>query len=326
MTTRAYACCHRKTWRFVRRQTTLANQKTSDLTDDQRVQQFGKAWSSEFGSIRETYKSLKHPVVLCHGLLGFDTLYIGRNDTYHIPPLAVVHYWRGIKEALEHNGNTVFVPRVPRTATVEARARILSDQIKERFKDQPVNLIGHSMGGLDCRHLISSIREVNVLSLSTVATPHRGSPFADYCIDMIGGKVRLPRIYRVFEKLNMDIRAFEQLTTDYANKEFNIKNPDDPKVKYFSYGSYFQPNIFSAFRLPWKVIHDKEGPNDGLVSVYSSRWGEYQGTINDANHLDIINFTNRVEYYFMSLVQQEPNFNAVALYLGITHMLAKQGL
>jgi triacylglycerol lipase len=156
---------------------------------------------------------------------------------------------------------------------------------------------------------------------------------------MIGGTQRLLGIYRALEKLNLDIRAFEQLTVNYVTNEFNKKNPDNPKVKYYSYGSYFQPNIFSAFRLPWKIIHDREGPNDGLVSVASSRWGEYQGTINDANHLDIsepsciegrvlisaVNFANRIETYLMSLVEQEPEFNAVALYLEISDMLAKEG-
>ena len=39
------------------------------------------------------------------------------------------------------------------------------------------------MGGLDCRHLISHIKPTDYtpLSLTTIATPHRGSPFMDWC-------------------------------------------------------------------------------------------------------------------------------------------------
>lgn len=87
--------------------------------------------------------------------------------------------------------------------------------------------------------------------------------------------------------MGLQAGAFEQLTTDYAINEFNQKTPDDPNVKYFSYGSFFEPNYFSAFRAPWRIIHDKEGPNDGLVSVKSAIWGEYKGSISNSNHLDV---------------------------------------
>lgn len=51
-----------------------------------------------------------------------------------------------------------------------------------------VNFIAHSMGGLDVRHLISTIRPTNYkpLSLTSIGTPHRGSPFMDWCAANIG--------------------------------------------------------------------------------------------------------------------------------------------
>jgi triacylglycerol lipase len=41
--------------------------------------------------------------------------------------------------------------------------------------------MAHSMGGLDCRYLISKVRpeEYTPLSLKTISTPHHGSPFMD---------------------------------------------------------------------------------------------------------------------------------------------------
>jgi triacylglycerol lipase len=43
--------------------------------------------------------------------------------------------------------------------------------------------MAHSMGGLDCRYLISRIKpdDYTPLSLTTISTPHRGSPFMDWC-------------------------------------------------------------------------------------------------------------------------------------------------
>ncbi|BFZ53357.1 lipase 2 [Savitreella phatthalungensis] len=299
------------------------------LSDDRRVAEFGKAYTSEYSSLRDKYATARYPIVLCHGLMGFDTMRIGEASSIGVPPLAVVHYWKGIREALEANGNTVLVTRVPRTATIEKRAELLSQQIKEHFPPgTKVNVVGHSMGGLDARYMASRLTpgEVDVVSVTTVSTPHHGSPFADYCAARLGRK-RLPRIYHALDRLGVDLGALEQLTTYYLDREFNPSTPDRAGCRYFSYGAYFRPSWLSAFRSPWRVIHREDGPNDGLVSVKSARWGTYKGTISDANHLDIINMANRIEWAIYSLfLQEEPAFNAVALYMDISDMLAKEGL
>ena len=116
-----------------------------DLTDDQRVQKLGKAYHDEYRNLKVHYDCPKHPIVLCHGLLGFDSMRIGEIEPLNIPPLAVIHYWKGIKEALEANGNEVFITRVPRSGSVEDRAAILANQIQEHFGGRSINLIGHSM-------------------------------------------------------------------------------------------------------------------------------------------------------------------------------------
>jgi len=47
-----------------------------------------------------------------------------------------------------------------------------------------------TQGGLDGRYLISKLKPTTfkVISLTTISTPHRGSPFADYFIDNIIGR------------------------------------------------------------------------------------------------------------------------------------------
>lgn len=74
------------------------------------------------------------------------------------------------------------------------------------------------------------------------------------------------------------------------------------------------------------MIARAEGPNDGLVSVESSRWGEYQGTLDGVSHLDLINWSNRMRWAVRQWLGFRKTFNAVAFYLGISDMLAKEGL
>lgn len=109
---------------------------------------------------------------------------------------------------------------------------------------------------------------------------------------------------------------------------FNPAHPDAPDTRYFSYGAATDvPGLLSPFRASWHVVDAAEGPNDGLVSVESSRWGDYRGTLRDVSHLDLINWTNRAKWEVRRVwTGQKRTFNAVALYLDIADMLAKEGL
>jgi len=52
----------------------------------------------------------------------------------------------------------------------------------------------NEQGGLDCRFLASRLKPTTfkIVSLTTIATPHRGSPFADYVINEIIGRESRP--------------------------------------------------------------------------------------------------------------------------------------
>jgi triacylglycerol lipase len=111
-------------------------------------------------------------------------------------------------------------------------------------------------------------------------------------------------------------------------EEFNSSTPDLPSVKYYSFGAAVEqpPPALSPFRRSWSVVREKEGENDGLVSVGSSRWGEYKGTLMGVSHLDLINWSNRMRWMVREWMGMKKTFNAVALYLDIADMLAKEGL
>ncbi len=82
----------------------------------------------------------KHPVVFCHGLLGFDMIQFGPA----MAPLQISH-WRGIKEVLQGNAVEVLITRVPATSSVHDRAKVLEEKITETYPGREVHLIGHSM-------------------------------------------------------------------------------------------------------------------------------------------------------------------------------------
>ncbi|KAK3937392.1 Alpha/Beta hydrolase protein [Diplogelasinospora grovesii] len=294
-------------------------------SSDPRIQKLGKQLVDEYALIRDRYETPKHPIVLAHGLLGFAELKLASN---YIPP---IHYWHGIKDALNAQQIEVITASMPPSGSIENRALKLGQDIAKRCQGKSVNIIAHSMGGLDARYMVSQLQPegVDVKSLVTVATPHHGSAFADFLIDELLGPRILPRLYNLWERTTgWETGAFSQLTRKYMTEEFNRKCPDDPTVRYFSYGAMIlgRPPLLSPFRLSHRVIERLEGPNDGLVSVESAKWGTYKGTLVGVNHLDLINWSNRIRYTFQKMLGHSRSFNAIAFYLDIADMLAKEGL
>jgi triacylglycerol lipase len=95
-----------------------------------------------------------------------------------------LEYFRGLEAHLQAGGHTALFPLVPPTETCESRARVLADAIQQAYPAGAVHIIAHSMGGLDGRMLIGrNLRGLSdpgrIASLTTLSTPHRGSPVAD---------------------------------------------------------------------------------------------------------------------------------------------------
>ncbi|OJD14450.1 hypothetical protein AJ78_05218, partial [Emergomyces pasteurianus Ep9510] len=276
---------------------------------DLRLAELGPLIEDEYSTVRNTYDKPKYPIVLAHGLLGFDELRLGGK---YLPG---IQYWRGIKEAFSLQGvEVVTVPVLP-SGSIEQRAKALMSGIESRIQGEEVNIIA----GLDSRYMISILRptKFRALSLTTIATPHRGcSAFADYVFGQLG----VTDIYNTLARLKIESGAFSQLTRKYMQEEFNPHTPDIEDVRYFSYGASLTPGMWSVFRQSHRIIEQEEGPNDGLVSVQSSIWGGeegYKGTLVGVSHLDLINWTNRLKWLVSELTGNTRKFNALALYLDI---------
>lgn len=272
--------------------------------------------------IKKKYNVPQHPLVFCHGLLGFDSVTIGPA----IAPFEVSH-WRGVKEVLQANGARVHMTRVPATSSPRDRAKVLEQKIEEVYPGEKIHLIGHSMGGLDIRYLTTHLHDhtFEILSCTSIASPHRGSAFATHFLERLGNQ-NLPSFLSLLDLLpngGGDGQAFECLTPQWMAK-FNEETPDVPGVKYFSYGATCSPGLLDAFKYPHSVILAAEGPNDGLVSVESAKWGKYVGTVEGVDHLDLVGWVNGMRVKWESMIGRKGGFKAATFYLEIADMLRKE--
>ena len=61
-------------------------------------------------------------------------------------------------------------------------------------------------------------------------------------------------------------------------RKFNEQTPDVPGVKYYSWGATYQPGLIDTWKWSHAVVLEKEGPNDGLVSLQSAQWVSHHVT------------------------------------------------
>lgn len=259
----------------------------------------------------------RHPVVLMHGFgIGASFRRGGHlhQETMH----------------LRSRGVRAVAPNVSPYNTVQARCETWEDRLtrvlEETDADQ-LSLVAHSMGGLDARYLISKKGWHDVVNvLVTVSTPHRGSSVASLILDQ-------PKAVRrwlaemadwlgthILEDGSADIRqALKEFTPEYVENTFNDDVPNHPDVEYWSYGCQAGKGteipIDPIFRYLNKHLFEREGINDGIVSVRSARWGRYLGTVN-ADHARQVGIRSRLAAHF----------DSNEFYASIAEKLADEGL
>jgi len=262
-------------------------------------------------------------------------------------PIVLVHGFNASPErngfgpevvaALCGDGHAVFAPALPPFASVETRSQALAEAVDAALAgaaddcgvtpDAPpakVNLIAHSMGGLDARFLVASLGYGDrVATVTTISTPHRGSAMADMSLGLLGAidddALRDFAAYLARPlgsdpgELDPDMRAAFTALAEATAFDFNLANPDDDRVDYESWAGLsnvagvanpqdlpaceFKMSLFPASlarhkmhillkAIAFVVAHRLDlRPNDGLVQVESAKWGTFRGCL-PADHMD----------------------------------------
>ena len=232
--------------------------------------------------------------------------------------LVSVEYFRGVKQLFPE----ALFPAVPIVGSVATRANALAAQIHAAFSAGPVHVIAHSMAGLDTRFLLANnllglAAPGRIVALSTVSTPHRGSPIADL---LVGPEPSIldPRAlsYRVLrdlaQELGIEAGALGELTSGFT-RDFNLHQHDVPHVRYFSYAGVGKESFILK---PAHIYCEFVGTtpearaNDGLVPLASARWGEFIDPIWPTDHLGEVG-------YNLSSPTLASSFDHLAAYRGI---------
>ena len=231
----------------------------------------------------------RYPIVLVHGMMVKDFLFW--------------HAFRGISDHLKAQGLTVYVTNQDGVGSVatnalQLKAEILAILAKENC--EKVNLIAHSKGGVDCRYMITHLgMENSVASLTTLSTPHHGSGLSAQLLKMPAFAAKSVAFFndlffRICGDKQPDILQLGKDLTPEAMEQFNRDTPDMPGVYYQSYSSTLTEKK-SLLYLPYKVSrHCEQDATDGMVSVSSSQWGEYQGDLgDDLDHFKMVGVYGR---------------------------------
>lgn len=254
-----------------------------------------------------TYTKTQYPIVLAHGMGGFDALF------------GVVDYFYGIEAALRDGGAKVYTTRVPPFASTEARGEALLEQVEyivAATGAAKVNLIGHSHGGIDVRY-VAGKRPDLVASVTAVGSPHAGAALADYLRANVRDGSFSEGVLAFFANsfgavLSLltghsdpqdAVAGLESLTTE-GMAAFNAKFPQGLPTKPCGQG----PEVAGGIRYySWSgtatlthLLDPSDGymaltswfydePNDGLVGKCSSHFGRVIRDDYRMNHADEVN-------------------------------------
>jgi len=269
------------------------------------------------------YTQTKYPIVLVHGLFGFDNI-------------GPVDYFYGIASALRSGGADVYVTSVSAANSTEVRGEQLLTQVKQILAATgaaKVNLIGHSHGGPTARY-VASVRPDLVASVSSVGGVNKGSVVADVLIgavpnvsytvanavagfiSFLSGSPTLPQ----------NSYAAAQSLSTAGTLAFNSRHPEGVPTSACGEGAYQVNGVYYfswSGAQPYTNVLDPADPvlaltalafsekNDGLVASCSSHLGRVIRDDYALNHLDEVNqtvgITNLFETSPVTLFRQQAN-------------------
>ncbi len=262
--------------------------------------------------------STKYPILLVHGLALRDNNLLFK-------------YWGSIPKTLKEHGASVYFSGHNAYASHKQNAESIKRKINEvlkKTKAKKINIIAHSKGGIESRYMISKLEMQDfVASLTTIGSPHRGSIISTLIMEKLNNKKFLLKLINllanIFGDKNADsYRAGIELTPQFMEK-FNKIIKNNKKVYYQSYTTtvtHYYPNRF--WRKMAKILKKYEGPNDGLVSVKSAKWGNYKGIIKGNCHKSLSHIDQVGLFVFSKVKKLEID----QFYINLVHSLKKKGM
>jgi triacylglycerol lipase len=270
----------------------------------------------EKGKNMQRNASTRYPILLVHGLFGFER--IGHFELFH-----------DVKDALKTAGNRVFVPHLSATHKNEIRGEQLLAQIDRVLRGtgaDKVNLIGHSQGALAARYA-AALAPHAVASVTSVSGPNHGSELADFLrkalvpgrlpeavaqnvatlfgnfLSLLSGSVTLPQ---------NALAALNALTTEGVG-DFNDKFPQGlpstwgghgPEqvngVRYYSWSGVLPADSPATLDPTQSICHalsqyfmTETQQNDGFVGRFSSHLGQVIRSDYPLDHLGSLRRTAR---------------------------------
>lgn len=263
------------------------------------------------------YTKAKHPILLVHGVSGWDSL--GN----------IVDYFYGIPYALTKDGAKVCIASVSSFHSSFERAAELAPQVKqcaERFGTGKVNIMAHSQGSPTARILLNyGDYSKYIASITSINGVNKGSKVADFIrgvlpadsvaettvssvINAVGDFV--DAISSDGQDFRQDsVEALETLTTpgtaevnaytpwgvntsSYCAKSSENHTIKGRNIKLFSWtGDDATTNVFDvsdAFLAITDKVFGSE-KSDGLVGVCATYLGKVIGDDYHLNHVDAIN-------------------------------------
>lgn len=276
------------------------------------------------------YTQTNYPIVLVHGLFGFDNI-------------GPVDYWYGVPSALRADGAKVYVTQVSAANSTEVRGEQLLTQVKQILAvtgAAKVNLMGHSHGSPTIRY-VASVRPDLVASVTSIGGVNKGSAVADLLLNVAppGSLTRsmlLSATNGLATMINFlsggsglsqnSLAAAESLSTAGSLK-FNAAHPEGVPTSACGEGDYMARGVYyfswSGTQPYTNVLDPIDAPllltslafggakNDGLVSSCSSHLGRVIRDNYAMNHLDEVNQTvglvNLFETNPVTLYRQQAN-------------------
>lgn len=216
-----------------------------------------------------TYTKTQNPIMLVPGIFAFDTI-------------ATIDYWYQIPSAIESRGGKAYVAKINAFDSSVGRGEELIAQMEEikaasGGKIKKFNLMGHSQGGMTSRYVMETRPDL-VASVTTMHTPHTGSPLADLVTDIAPPATIQGTLFSVFANAVGDL---VNLLSDNKKSKSDIY----AMLGEFNAAGSAQYNVTYPHGLPTTACGN--GPSQVTINGQNIKLYSWSGTGHLTNALDI---------------------------------------